>query len=62
LLGSLARPCPLRHSTLRFLDVDALSSFLAGAGLAIEARFGDWDRAPLTAPSPEIITITKRER
>lgn len=40
------------RSTLRFLDADALSSFLAGAGLAIEEQFGDWDRQPLTRCEP----------
>ena len=48
------------HSTLRFLDVGSLSSFLAGAGLAIEQQFGDWDRSALTDTSPEIITIARR--
>ena len=48
------------HSTLRFLDVGSLSSFLAGAGLAIEQQFGDWDRSALTDTSPEIITIALR--
>ena len=48
------------HSTLRFLDVDSLSLFLAGAGLAVEQQFGDWDRSPLTGTSPEIITIARR--
>ena len=48
------------HSTLRFLDMEALSSFLSGAGLAIEQQFGDWDRSPLTVTSPEIITIARR--
>ena len=48
------------HSTLRFLGVDSLSSFLTGAGLAIEQQFGDWDRSPLTGASPEIITIARR--
>jgi len=50
------------HSTLRFLDAGALSSFLAEAGLTIEERFGDWDRRPLTEASPEIITIARRDR
>jgi hypothetical protein len=50
------------HSTLRFLDADSLSSFLSGAGLAIEERFGDWARLPLTDASPEIITIARRSR
>jgi SAM-dependent methyltransferase len=47
-------------SNLRFLDADSLSSFLAGACLAIEAQFGDWSRQPLTDTSPEIITIAGR--
>ncbi len=46
-------------STLRFLSPEALSSFLAEAGFVIEQQFGDWDRQPLTAASPEIITITR---
>lgn len=48
------------RSTLRFLDADALARFLAEAGLAIEAQFGDWDRSPLTDRSPEIITLARR--
>ena len=48
------------RSTLRFLDVDLLASFLSDAGLVIEEQFGDWDRQPLTATSPEIITIARR--
>ena len=47
------------RGALRFLDAAALSSFLAGAGLAIEAQYGDWTRRPLTATSPEIITIAR---
>lgn len=50
----------LSWSTLRFLDVDALAGFLSDAGLAIEAQFGDWDRSPLSATGPEIITIARR--
>ncbi|MPZ15900.1 MAG: methyltransferase domain-containing protein [Chloroflexi bacterium] len=49
------------RSTLRFLDATSLSSFLSGAGLAIEEQFGDWDRQPLTQTSPEIITIARRD-
>ena len=52
------RPQP-SHSTLRFLDAPALAAFLAEAGLAVEARFGDWDRTALTDSSPEIITIAR---
>lgn len=47
-------------STLRFLDVDTLAALLAEAGFAIEAQFGDWDRAPLTDGSPEIIVLARR--
>jgi SAM-dependent methyltransferase len=50
----------LSRSTLRFLDAAALSSFLAEAGLAIEAQYGDWDRTPVGDTSPEIITIARR--
>jgi SAM-dependent methyltransferase len=48
------------QSTLRFLDADSLTSFLTGAGLAVDQQFGDWDRQPLTEMSPEIITIARR--
>ena len=48
------------RSTLRFLDADDLAAFLDGAGLEIVEQFGDWDRRPFTATSPEIITVTKR--
>ena len=50
----------LSRSTLRFLDPETLSSFLADAGLAIEKQFGDWDGRPFTAHSPEIITMARR--
>jgi SAM-dependent methyltransferase len=48
------------RSTLRFLDNDALSGFLADAGLAIVEQFGDWDARPRTDASPEIITVAQR--
>ena len=50
------------HSTLRFLDADALVQYLAEAELAIEEQFGDWDRWPLTDTSPEIITTVAAAR
>ncbi|WP_225849819.1 trans-aconitate 2-methyltransferase [Streptomyces sp. HPF1205] len=49
----------LRES-LRFLDVAELDGFLAEAGFDIEARYGDWDRGPVTAAGREIITIARR--
>lgn len=48
------------HSTLRFLDAARLNTFLTAAGLKITAQYGDWDRTPLTATSPEIITLARR--
>jgi SAM-dependent methyltransferase len=50
----------MSRGALRFLDAAALASFLAEAGLVVETQFGDWDRSPLTAASPEIITIARR--
>jgi SAM-dependent methyltransferase len=47
------------HSMLRFLGVDALASLLADTRLEIEVQVGDWDARPLTAASPEIITIAR---
>jgi hypothetical protein len=44
---------------LRFLDPEPLYSFLLEAGFEIEEQFGDWGRQPLTATSPEIITIAR---
>jgi SAM-dependent methyltransferase len=52
-------PPRVSRSTLRFLDASALSAFLTEAGLAVERQFGDWDRTPLTASSPEIITLAR---
>ncbi|PKW15360.1 methyltransferase domain-containing protein [Saccharopolyspora spinosa] len=50
------------RSTLRFLDPEALSAFLADAGLAVAEQFGDWDRSPLDYDSPEVITVARRRR
>ncbi|WP_294005529.1 class I SAM-dependent methyltransferase [Streptomyces sp.] len=48
------------RSTLRFLGQGALSAFLADAGLAVVEQYGDWARGPLSAGSPEIITVARR--
>jgi SAM-dependent methyltransferase len=48
------------HDALRFVDPGTLSRFLSDAALSIEEQFGDWTRAPLTAASPEIITIARK--
>ncbi len=48
------------HSRLRFLGIDSLNSFLHEAGFEIEHQYGDWTRSPVTADSPEIITVARR--
>jgi ubiquinone/menaquinone biosynthesis C-methylase UbiE len=46
--------CP---SKFRFVDVDALDTFLSDAGLTVVERYGSWDRRPFSDDSPEIISI-----
>ncbi|MCS0606516.1 methyltransferase domain-containing protein [Streptomyces sp. LP11] len=54
-------PAPrVSHSVLRFLDPGELERFLAEAGLTVAEQYGDWARGPLTAASPEIITVARR--
>jgi SAM-dependent methyltransferase len=48
------------RGTLRFLDADTLAAFLVDAGLTIVEQFGDFTGEPLTATSPEIITIARK--
>jgi SAM-dependent methyltransferase len=48
------------ESTLRFLDRESLCVFLSDAGMEMVDQHGDWDRQPLTATSPEVITTAKR--
>ncbi|MFD4504346.1 class I SAM-dependent methyltransferase [Streptomyces sp. NPDC058457] len=48
------------RSTLRFLGKDALSAFLADAGLEVVEQYGDWACGPLSPGSPEIITVARR--
>ena len=50
----------VERAGLRFLDVDGLAWFLADAGFTIQEQFGDWDHRPLTATSPEVITLARR--
>jgi SAM-dependent methyltransferase len=47
------------RSTLRFLGEPALDELLLGAGFQVEQRFGDFQGAPFTPDSPEIITIAR---
>jgi SAM-dependent methyltransferase len=48
------------RTSLRFLDVATLDAFLAETGFEVEARYGDWQRGPITSESREIITIARR--
>jgi SAM-dependent methyltransferase len=51
----------ISDSTLRFLPLDRLSEMVTGAGLSIEAVYGDWDRTPFVPDgSREIILVTRR--
>ena len=54
------RPLRVDRASLRFLDVPTLGTFLASAGFAIDAQYGDWQRGPVTGASSEIITIARR--
>ena len=44
-------------TTLRFVSRDELAAFLAEAGFTEITWFGNWDRSPVGAASPEIIVI-----
>jgi len=44
---------------LRFLGVEEVGAFLAGAGFEIESQYGDWHRGLITSKSQEIITIAR---
>jgi SAM-dependent methyltransferase len=47
------------RASLRFLNVEGLDAFLAGAGLEVEARYGDWSRGPLTSASDNIVIVAR---
>ncbi|MEU9408382.1 class I SAM-dependent methyltransferase [Streptomyces sp. NPDC048281] len=47
------------RATLRFLGPERLAGFLTDAGLTVVEQYGDWARGPVTAGSPEIITVAR---
>ncbi|MEV6551497.1 class I SAM-dependent methyltransferase [Streptomyces sp. NPDC051597] len=51
----------IEHASLRFLDVEVLNGFLAGAGFEIEAQYGDWHGGAIDANSREIISVACRK-
>jgi hypothetical protein len=47
-------------SELRFRSQAGLRRSLAEAGFSVERVFGDWDRGPVQADSPELIFVAAR--
>lgn len=59
--ASDAWPAPVvSRGTLRFMPAEHLDHLLAEAQLAIDERYGDWDRSLMTPASREIITVARR--
>ncbi len=46
-------------TTLRFMSRDELAGLLAESGFTETEWFGDWDRSPVSATSPEIIVLAR---
>jgi SAM-dependent methyltransferase len=51
------KPLRVDRASLRFLGAEGVAGFLRTAGFAIEARYGDWSRGPLTAASENIVVV-----
>jgi len=47
------------RDTLRFMSRDELAAFLAEAGFVEVVWYGDWNRAPLMASSPEFVVVAR---
>ncbi|MEZ5830716.1 MAG: class I SAM-dependent methyltransferase [Dongiaceae bacterium] len=47
------------RDTLRFMSQAELAAFLADAGFRDLTWFGNWDRSPVSATSPEIIAVAR---
>ena len=47
------------RDTLRFVSQEELAAFLAEAGFTDVTWFGNWDRSPLTASSPEFVVVAR---
>ncbi len=46
-------------TTLRFMSRDELAAFLYEAGFSDVTWYGDWDKSPISATSPEIIVVAR---
>jgi len=49
-----------KRIVIRYTDAATLRNKLEHAGFDVEAQYGNWDRTPVTADSPEIITLARR--
>lgn len=47
------------RNALRFLDAEAVTARLAGAGFEVVERYGDFDGSPLSDTSPEIVIVAR---
>ena len=47
-------------TTLRFRSREELEQTLAAAGFVVERTYGDWDRRPAEATTPELIVVARR--
>ena len=50
----------LAPTTLRFRTREELEHTLAAAGFVVERTYGDWDRRPAAATTPELIVVARR--
>jgi SAM-dependent methyltransferase len=48
------------HNELRFRTASDLTAALRAVGFTVEDVFGDWDRQPLQAESPELVFVAVR--
>jgi hypothetical protein len=46
-------------ASLRFIGAAELTQYLKEAGFAHHNCYGDWDRSPVAAQSPELIVIAQ---
>ena len=49
----------IARDTIRFMGQDTLAALLRAAGYSELTWYGDWDRSPISATSPEIIVVTR---
>ncbi len=50
----------ISHDALRFRSLEEIEAGLAVAGFSMQRVYGDWDRSPARADSPELIVVAGR--